>query len=688
MSGTFPAQLRRLAAERPEGVAVQEKRYGIWQPLSWSRYAARVCDFAHGLADLGVRRGDVVAVLGDNRPEWLIAELAAQSIGAAVVGIYPTSINEEIVHILEMARVRVVVAEDQEQVDKLIRLRELGTLPAGLLETVVFYDPHGLELYDQPYLLDFTDVEARGQEWGAAHPGFLDDQVAALTPDDIAVICTTSGTTSRPKLAELSHANLLTMAEHLTAIDPIGPKDRYVSFLPFAWIGEQMLAVACGLSTGLTISFPEDPSTQRVDMREIGPSVMFSPPRIWESLLSDVQVRIDDAGWLKRALFGWGYSVGDRVARKRVHGERVGPVLKVMAAVADQVALRPVRDQLGLARIRRCYTGGAPLGPDVFAFFHAIGINLKQIYGQTEICGIAVVHRDDDIAFTSVGTPLPGTDLEISDSGEILLRSGSVFRGYHGNAEATAEAVDSQGWLHTGDAGYLDDNGHLVVIDRAKDVVQTADGTRFSSAFIENRLKFSPYVEEAVVFLNGAGGRHGGEGDGAGGGDGAGQAVDGGVRDTQRGSDGTGSGMSALLTIDPSTVGAWAEQQRLGYTTYTDLAAKKPVRDLVAGEVDRANSELPESIRVRRFVLLHKQFDPDDDEITRTRKVRRSVIAQRYADIITGLESGVPHVTVESRVTYQDGSTAVRRIPLTIVDLEKDPPPGGMSRRPVWSGRS
>lgn len=649
---TFPRLLARLATERADATALQEKRYGIWQPLTWAQYWSRVRDFAHGLGSLGVERGEIVAVIGDNRPEWLIAELAAQSIGAAVVGIYPTSIGEELHHILSLANVKVVVAEDQEQVDKLIRLRaeaaagELGPLR---IETVVYYDPHGLEQYTEPWLRDFTEVEAAGREWAESHAGWLDEHVAAGQAADVAVICTTSGTTSKPKLAELSHANLLAMAEHLTSIDPIGPKDRYVSFLPFAWIGEQMLAVACGLSKGLTLSFPEDSSTQKSDLREIGPNVMFSPPRIWESMLSEVQVRIDEAGRLKRAVFGWGYAVGDRVAERRIRGRagRFNPV----AWLADQLALRPVRDQLGLARIDHAYTGGAPLGPDVFRFFHAIGVNLKQIYGQTEICGIAVVHRDDDIAFATVGTPIPGTEIRISDAGEIQLRSASVFRGYHRNPEATAEAVDAEGWLHTGDAGYLDDAGHLVVIDRAKDVVTTKDGTRFSSAFIENKLKFSPYVEEAVVFP-------------------------------------TDSGMTAMITIDPQTTGAWAEHERLSYTTYTDLAGKQEVRDLVAEEIVRSNEDLPESIRVQRFVLLHKQFDPDDDEITRTRKVRRNVISERYADIIAALDEGLDDLTIRSSITYQDGSRVERQIVLRIVDLTTFRVPEGRGRRPVWSGRA
>ncbi|MFK5633698.1 AMP-binding protein [Ornithinimicrobium sp. LYQ103] len=661
---TFPRLLRHLASTTPTAVAMQEKRYGIWQPITWAEYAERVAETAHGLASLGVKRGDIVAVLGDNRPEWLIAELGTQSIGASVVGIYPTSIGEELRHILTTAASRVVICEDQEQVDKLLRLREEERgrdLEAGeeplLVEHVVYYDPHGLEAYDDEWLMEFTDLEERGREWGAQRAGWLDKQVEAGRPDDIAVICTTSGTTSRPKLGELSHTNLLAMADHLTEVDPIGPKDRYVSFLPFAWIGEQMLAVACGLSRGLTLSFPEDSATQRADLREIGPDVMFSPPRIWESMLSEVQVRIDEAGRLKRAVFGWGYDVGDKVAAMRVTGKKPGAGLRLAHMLADQVATRPVRDQLGLARIKRCYTGGAPLGPDVFRFFHAIGVNLKQIYGQTEICGIAVVHRDDDIAFNTVGTPIAGTELRINEDGEILLRSASVFRGYHRNPEATAEAVDRQGWLHTGDAGFLDEHDHLVVIDRQKDVLTAADGTRYSSAFIENKLKFSPYVEEAVVFAPEVG----------------------------------GDGMTALITLDPATVGSWAEHERLSYTTYTDLAGKPEVYELVAEETKRANEDLPETIRVRRFVLLHKQFDPDDDEITRTRKVRRNVIAERYGDIIAALQHPSGHgddvVKIASRITYQDGSSVERELTLRIFDLTTYSIPEGRGRRPVWSGR-
>jgi long-chain acyl-CoA synthetase len=645
---TLPKLLEELADRYGEGeVALQEKRYGIWQATTWAGYRARVRDFAHGLAELGVGPGDVVAVLGDNRPEWLISELATQSLGACVVGIYPTSVGEEIVHVLGHAQVQVVVAEDQEQVDKLIRLwDQLETV-----RTIVHYDPRGMEYYAEDYLLEFTDVEARGRAFEAERPGWLDGQVASGSADDIAVICTTSGTTGLPKLAMLSHANLLSMGRSLMAIDPIRPGSRYVSFLPFAWIGEQMLTVACGLQVGFTVSFAEQADTVRADLREIGPDVMFSPPRIWEDMLSSVQVRIGEAGWLKRAGFAWGHRVGERVADRRVRGRRPNPLELLTGAVAEQIALRPVREQLGLTRVKRCYTGGAPLGPDVFRFFHAIGVNLKQIYGQTEICGIAVVHRDDDVKFNTVGTPIPATELKIAEKGEILLRSPAVFQGYYRNEEATRGTVDDDGWLHTGDAGYLDDGDHLVVIDRAKDVMEAPDGTRFSPAFIENKIKFSPYVEEAVAF---------------------------GGQDRPF--------ITALVTIDMQTVGAWAEREHVSYTTYTDLAQKPAVYRLVAEEIHDANQDLPEGIRVRRFLLLHKQLDPDDDEITRTRKVRRGVIAERYGDLIDALYGDGDAVTVRSQITYQDGTRTEREIRLVIESMDGFTPSPDRKRF-AWSAR-
>jgi long-chain acyl-CoA synthetase len=626
---TLPQLLSRNATLRGEQVALQEKRYGVWQTTSWADYHTRVRRLAHGLAELGFERGGVLAILGDNRPEWVISELAAQSLGGISVGLYPDGVVEEVEHVLDHAQVRIVVAEDQEQVDKLLSLRRQGRIEG--VERIVYYDPRGLEPYEEESLIEFAQLERCGEQREAERRAWLDERIEAGVVDDVAILCTTSGTTAKPKLAMLTHRNLLSMGLGLLEVDPIDARDEFVSFLPLAWIGEQMTAIACSLQAGFALSFPEDASTVQADLREIGPRMMFSPPRIWESLVSSVQVRLDDAGWLKRTSFRWGFKIGQRAAEARLSGRRLGLRLRLAHSLAESVALRPVREQLGLTRIRRAYTGGAPLGPDVFAFLHAIGVNLKQIYGQTEICGIAVLHRDGDIRFNTVGTPLPLTDLEIEPSGEILLRSPAVFMGYYRNEEATAEVL-AGGWLHTGDAGYLED-GHLVVVDRAKDVMKARDGTPFSPAFVESKLKFSPFVKEAVVFGEGR------------------------------------PYVTAMVSIDMDNIGTWAERKRLGYTTYTDLAQKPQVYELIGAVIARANDDLPEAVRVHRFVLLHKELDADDAELTRTRKVRRGTINERYGKIIAALyDQGSDSVTVTSVVTYQDGSTAERTLDLRIQD--------------------
>ena len=649
-SRTFPRLLRELAQEFGDRrVALQEKRYGIWQPLTWGAYYRRVRSFGQGLAALGLERGDALAILGDNRPEWVIAELAVQSFGGRSLGLYPDGVVGEVGALLESSGARVVVAEDQEQVDKVVELANRGR--ASSVEMIIYYDPHGLERYELDNLIEFTEVETRGDEFETSHPGWFDEQLDAGEESDVAVLCSTSGTTGRPRLAMLTHRNLLSMGSNLMAVDPISGDDEYVSFLPLAWIGEQMIALACGLQAGFALSFPEDAATVRADMREIGPRVVFSPPRIWESLVSSVQVRVQDAGWLKRFVSAWGYGIGSAAADLRLRGARLSLVNRVLYRVADWVALRPVREQLGLSRLRRAYTGGAPLGPDVFKFFHTIGVNLKQIYGQTEICGIAVLHRDDDIKFNTVGQPIPGTDIRIADDGEILLKSEAVFSGYY-SVDDDAASAPADGWLATGDAGYLDDDGHLVVIDRAKDVMKTDDGTSFSPAFVENKLKFSPFIEEAVVF----------------GGDGR-------------------PFVTSMVSINIENVGTWAERNHLTYTTYTDLAQKPQVYDLIAEHVVRANEDLLESTRIRRFVLLHKQLDADDDELTRTRKVRRRLVNDRYADIVSALYSTNDDVTVKSIITYQDGSSAEREISLRIMSMDAFTPPAPDRRRQlVWSG--
>ena len=634
MIGTLPGLLADHAARRPGDIALREKEFGIWQEITWAEYLARVRGFSLGLTELGVEEGDRVAIIGDNRPEWVIAELASQTAGILPLGLYQDAIADELAGILKAAEARVIVAEDQEQVDKVLEVRD--GLPG--LEHIVYYDRRGMYGYEAPGLMSFEEVEALGDGLHERSPGEFDRRLAAVRPGDVALLCTTSGTTSVPKLAMLSHENLLTMASQLESVDAMHADDDFVSFLPLAWIGEQMVAVASGLLAGFTVNFPEETATARQDTREIGPAFLMSPPRIWENMVSDVQVMAEDTTPLKRRIYRWAMKQGAARAEARFRGQRVGFAGSVGHRFADWMVFGPVRDQLGLARVRRAYTGGAALGPDVFRFYHAIGVNLKQLYGQTEVSGISVVHRDDDIRFQTVGVPLPRTEIRISEEGEILCRSPAVFQGYFKNPAATAEALED-GWLHSGDAGYFDDHGHLVVIDRVADVMKLADGSSFSPQFVENKLKFSPYVGEAVVF----------------GGSGA-------------------PFVTAMIAIDMENAGQWAERRRIPYTTFTDLARRTEVYDLLRQHVAEVNGDLPPAARIHRFLLLYKELHADDAELTRTRKVRRRHIAGRFREIIDALQGDHDSVAVASEITYQDGRTAAVEHELRIETMDGSGP--------------
>ncbi len=631
---TLPKLLLKNARERGGEVALREKEFGIWQSFTWARYAERVCSFARGLVELGLKRGEIVAVLGDNRPEWLIAQFAAQSIGARSLGVYQDSVALEVRYLMEFSGARFVIAEDQEQVDKLLEVWDELSGSDGdgdhAVVNVIYYDPRGLGSYPHDFLLGFSEVEEIGRSASSSTEADFESWVAATEADDVALLSTTSGTTGKPKLAMLSHRNLLTMAHSFNGIDPMQSDDEFVSFLPLAWIGEQMIGAACGLLVGFALNFPEEPETVQQDIREIGPHMMFSPPRIWENMVSDVQVRIEDSSWLKRKVYNWALEVGYRSADTLLEHGRLPAFLAFQRLIANACCFFWLRDKLGVRRIRRAYTGGAALGPDIFRFFHAIGVNLKQIYGQTEVSGISVVHRDDDIKFHTVGTPVPGMEVRIGEGGEILTRSPSVFLGYYNNEEATKEAL-RDGWLYSGDAGYMDDDGHLIVIDRKKDVMELHDGTQFSPQFIENKLKFSPYIKEAVVF---------------GGGD--------------------YPFVTALVTIDFASAGKWAERRQIPYTTFTDLAQKPEIYELALEHTARINGELPESARIQRLLLLHKELDADDEELTRTRKVRRRFIADRYRLLVDALYAGKDAVEIKNEITYQDGTTAVLQTRLRI----------------------
>ncbi|MBN2233369.1 MAG: long-chain fatty acid--CoA ligase [Deltaproteobacteria bacterium] len=598
--------------------AMREKDYGIWQSFTWREYYEHVKYFALGMAAIGIRRDDKVSIIGDNRPEWVWTELASQCLGAVPIGIYQDSILKEVSYIINLSESRVVVAEDQEQVDKILDMKD--EMPC--VEKVVYHDPKGMRTYDDPMLLFFPDVEEMGREFERQNPGYFDEQLAAIKPDGIASICTTSGTTGNPKLSMLSHTNLLSMAKNLGEVDPKYETDEFVSFLPLPWIGEQMMAVSSALLFGFTVNFPEKPETAQENVREIGPHVMFSPPRVWENLAATVQVKIMDASAFKRFVFNRCLPIGYQWADFKFQKKTPGLGAKIAYWIAYQLVFRALKDRLGFSNIRSASTGGAALGPDTFRFFHALGVNLKQIYGQTEISGISCIHRDGDVDFDSVGQPIPETEIRITDDGEIISRSPSLFLGYYKNEEATQETV-RDGWLYSGDAGFFNDKGHLVVIDRVKDVMTLRDGTKFSPQFIENKLKFSPYIKEAVCIGH------------------------------ER------SYIVAMICIDYGIVGKWAENNKLAYTTYTDLASQDPVYGMIEEEVKKVNGALQEEARVDKFILLYKELDADDDELTRTRKVRRRFVDEKYSDIIEGMYAGKDIIPIETPIKYQDGTVRI-----------------------------
>ena len=615
---TFPKllieQARKYGSRK---IALREKDLGIWQSFTWEDYLEKVKYFSLGMISLGFQPGDKISVIGDNKPEWLIAELAAQAAGGFGTGIYQDSILKEVTYIINHSETKFVIAEDQEQVDKILDMRE--ELPD--VKKVIYYDPKGMSKYRSDLLAYFPDVIEMGKEYEKTHPGQFERNVENTRSDDVAWICTTSGTTGFPKLAMLTHRNLISMATNLGKFDPKYDTDEFVSFLPLPWVGEQMMAMASGLLFGLTVNFPESVESAQADLREIGPHIMFSPPRVWENLCSSVQVKVMDASFLKRWVFNTCVPIGRKWSEYKFEKKAPPVYLKILYLLAYVAVFKALKDRLGFSNIRSATTGGAALGPDTFKFFHALGISLKQIYGQTEISGISCVHKDSDINPDTMGEPIPETEVRISETGEILSRGPAVFLGYYKQPEETAKTV-IDGWLHSGDAGYLTPEGHIVVIDRIKDVMSLIDGVKFSPQFIENKLKFSPYIKEAVTVGHN--------------------------RDF----------IIAMICIDFGIVGNWAEKNKINYTTYTDLSSKTEIVDLIQREVEKVNKGLPENAKVKRFILLYKELDPDDDELTRTRKVRRHFVEEKYREIIDGMYEGRDSIKIEAVIKFQDGKTS------------------------------
>ncbi|EOG7717211.1 long-chain fatty acid--CoA ligase [Vibrio parahaemolyticus] len=619
---TFPKVLQHNAKHWPEQVAMREKEFGIWREFTWQDYENRVKWMALSLQDLGIGEQDVVGLLGDNRPEWVWGELAAHAIKGYSLGIYQDSMHEEVAYLINYAKAKVVIAEDEEQCDKLLELGD--EIPS--VEYIIYCDPRGMRKYDDPRLIDVEQVYKKGQLIDKADPDKYLNMIAATKGSDLSILCTTSGTTSKPKLAQLHSGTFLDHCAAYLRADPRSPGDNYVSVLPLPWIMEQVYVVGQALISRQIVNFVEEQETMMSDLREIGPNFVLLAPRVWENIVADVSARMMDSTPFKQKMYKLGMSLANKALDQ---GKR--------SKLAEWILLRALRDRLGFSNLSSAATGGAAMGPDTFRYLQAIGVPLKQLYGQTEMCGAYTVHQADDVDYDSVGVAFDNADVKVinPDSngvGEIIAKSTGMFTGYLNNQAAYDEDVQD-GWMHTGDAGYFKDTGHLVVIDRLKDMSETSHGDRYSPQFIENKLKFSPFIAEAVVM----------------------------------GKD--RPWLSAIICIRYAIVAKWAEQKGIAFTNYTNLSSQPEVYQAIREEVLKVNESLPDAQKISKFILLYKELDADDGELTRTRKVRRGVVAEKYGDIIETIYSAAPTVDVDTVITYQDGTKTRIQTSLVIETL-------------------
>ncbi|MCX8940410.1 long-chain fatty acid--CoA ligase [Vibrio parahaemolyticus] len=619
---TFPKVLQHNAKHWPEQVAMREKEFGIWREFTWQDYENRVKWMALSLQDLGIGEQDVVGLLGDNRPEWVWGELAAHAIKGYSLGIYQDSMHEEVAYLINYAKAKVVIAEDEEQCDKLLELGD--EIPS--VEYIIYCDPRGMRKYDDPRLIDVEQVYKKGQLIDKADPDKYLNMVAATKGSDLSILCTTSGTTSKPKLAQLHSGTFLDHCAAYLRADPRSPGDNYVSVLPLPWIMEQVYVVGQALISRQIVNFVEEQETMMSDLREIGPNFVLLAPRVWENIVADVSARMMDSTPFKQKMYKLGMSLANKALDQ---GKR--------SKLAEWILLRALRDRLGFSNLSSAATGGAAMGPDTFRYLQAIGVPLKQLYGQTEMCGAYTVHQADDVDYDSVGVAFDNADVKVinPDSngvGEIIAKSTGMFTGYLNNQAAYDEDVQD-GWMHTGDAGYFKESGHLVVIDRLKDMSETSHGDRYSPQFIENKLKFSPFIAEAVVVGKGR------------------------------------PWLSAIICIRYAIVAKWAEQKGIAFTNYTNLSSQPEVYQAIREEVLKVNESLPDAQKISKFILLYKELDADDGELTRTRKVRRGVVAEKYGDIIETIYSAAPTVDVDTVITYQDGTKTRIQTSLVIETL-------------------
>jgi len=634
-TNTFPKILLDNAKKYGhDKIAIREKDYGIWQSYSWQDYHDQVRDFALGLASIGFKRGDKMAIIGDNRPHLYWGMAAVQCLGGVPVPLYQDAIENELHYILDHSEAKFALAEDQEQSDKLLALKK--GIPR--LEYIVYEDPKGMRNYSEPFLMAYSHIQELGRKFDAENPSYFTDEVDKGKPDDLAIIAYTSGTTGNPKGVMLLHEAVIEAAKGFTEFDGFTENDDIMAYLPMAWIGDHIFCYAQALIAGFAPNCPENTSTVVHDTREIGPSYIFCPPRIWENWLTQVMIKIEDAAWIKRKMFHFFMNVAGRLEKLRMAQEPVPIGLRVLYQLGRFLIYAPLLDNLGMKNVRVAYTAGEAIGPEIFEFFRSLGLNLKQLYGMTESTAYISIQKDGDIDPETVGTPAPGVDIKIAESGEVSYKSPGNFIGYYKNPEATAETL-IDGYIHSGDAGYITKRGHLKIVDRAKDVSRLTGGTLFAPKYIENKLKFSPFIKEAVAH---------------------------------------GKGMdyvAAFIDIDYGAVGNWAERRHIAYTSYTDLAQKPEVYDLIYNEILRVNKSLSQDeqlkdAQIKRFLLLHKELDPDDGEITRTRKVRRKFVAEKYAKLIEALYSDQDSVAVDATFTYEDGRTTTMKANLGIRESE------------------
>jgi long-chain acyl-CoA synthetase len=632
---TFPKLLLHHASVRGERPAIREKDLGIWQTWSWKQFADEVRVLACGLAERGLKRGEHMALVGDNRPRLYAAMCAAQCLGAIPVPLYQDAVAAEMAFPIQNAEIRHALAEDQEQVDKLLEI--LPRCPT--LAHIYFDDPRGLRKYAQPQLMSYDRLRELGAASYRRDPAFLEGEIAKGSGDDTAAMFFTSGTTATPKGVVLTHRALIDRARAAAEMEGLGDRDVALAYLPPAWIGQNIFSYAQPLVTGYCICCPESSETVITDMREVGPTYYFAPPAVLEALLTQVSIRMEDAGRVKRSMYEHFMEVARRVGGTILDGRQVGVADRLHYALGDLLVYGPLRNALGMSRVRVAYTAGEAIGPDLFRFYRSIGINLKQLYGSTETSVFVCVQPDGQVKADTAGPPVRGVELRFTPQRELLIRSPGLFKEYYKNPQATAEAKDREGWFHTGDAGYFDADGHLKIIDRVKDVGKLNDGTLFAPKYLENKLKFFPYIKEAVAFGNG--------------------------RDR----------VCAFINIDMEAVGNWAERRKLAYTGYVDLASRDEVYELIGQCVEQLNADLaadPELVgsQVHRFLILHKQLDADDEELTRTRKVRRGFIAEKYATLVAALYGGERSVHVEAQVRYEDGRTGTVKADLKIRDAK------------------